>query len=212
MTVSNEICNILSSGSQGNCEIYYNSIAVDMGVPYNVIDPYKNYLQIVLLSHIHGDHFNLSTIQKLAFERPSLRVGCCEWMVEHLYGIKNVDVYEFGKWYNYGSFKIATGKLYHDVPNCFYRIEKKGYKIFRATDTAHLSGITAKDYDLYAIEHNYNEEIIDKSIESKVMKGEYAYQKGSSNSHLSEQQARDFIYNNRKESSQVIRLHESKTL
>jgi len=52
--------NVLSSGSKGNCVIYLDSIAVDMGLPYKSIEPYKNYLQIVLLSHIHGDHLNIS--------------------------------------------------------------------------------------------------------------------------------------------------------
>lgn len=131
-------------------------------------------------------------------------------MREMLKDFRNVDYYEFGAWYDYGRFKIATGKLYHDVPNHFYRIEKDGYKIFHATDTAHIQGITAKDYDLYAIEHNYNEETIDDIIREKEERGEYAYNHRSINSHLSEQQAKEFIFKNRKETSEVLRLHESK--
>ncbi|NQY30327.1 MAG: MBL fold metallo-hydrolase [Flavobacteriaceae bacterium] len=200
---------VLSSGSKGNCVIYHNSITVDMGIPYSMIKEYQNSLQIVLLTHIHGDHFNYSTIKKLAFERPTLRFACGEFLSKKLQGIKNVDVLEVGEIYDYGQFKISPITLYHDVPNFGYRIFKDGTKIIHATDTCHLDGITAKNYDLYAIESNYNEDTIFESIELKKTKGEFAYQAGAIESHLSEQQARDFIFKNKGEKSEVIRLHES---
>ncbi len=200
---------VVSSGSKGNCVIYHNSIAVDMGIPYKTIATYKNNLQLVLLTHVHGDHLNVSTIKKLAFERPTLRFACGEFLSKHLEGIKNVDVIEVGKVYDYGSFKISPIQLYHDVPNFGYRIFKDETKIIHATDTAHLKGITAKDYDLYCIESNYNEDTIFESIERKQKNGDYAYQIGAINSHLSEQQARDFIFKNRGANSKVVRLHES---
>lgn len=200
---------ILSSGSIGNCVVYHNSIAIDMGISFKAIEPYKNNLQIVLLTHCHGDHLNLSTIKKLAFERPTLRFACGVFLSEFLQGIKNVDILEAGKVYDYGQFKVSPIHLYHDVPNFGYRIFKKNTKIIHITDTAHLEGITAKDYDLYAIEANYNEDTIFESIDRKKSKGEFAYQTGSINSHLSEQQARDFIFKNRGINSKVVRLHES---
>jgi len=201
--------NVLSSGSKGNCIIYHDSIAVDMGITYQMIKPHQNSLQIVLLSHIHGDHFNVSTIKKLAFERPTLRFACGDFLAEYLQGIKNVDILESGKVYDYGQFKVSPITLYHDVPNFGYRIFKNDTKIIHVTDTAHLEGITAKNYDLYAIESNYNEDTIFESIERKKSNGEFAYQKGAINSHLSEQQARDFIFKNRGKHSRVLRLHES---
>lgn len=209
--VSKDICNVLSSGSKGNCEIYHKSIAIDMGIPFSMIKPYINDLKLVMCSHQHQDHINISTIKRLAFEKPLLRFGIGEWMLPFFEGIRNVDVYELGKWYDYGQFKICIGKLYHDTANCFYRIEKDGHKTFRATDTYTLEGITAKNYDLYAIEANYNEETIFKSIENKIKKGEFAHQIGSVKTHLSEQQARDFVFKNAGENYKVLRLHESKT-
>jgi hypothetical protein len=201
--------NVISTGSNGNCIIYHDTIAVDMGVPYSNVKELKNQLQIVLLTHIHGDHFNLSTIKKLAFERPTLRFACGVFLAEKLIEIKNVDILEVGKVYDYGSFKISPIKLYHDVPNFGYRIFKGNHKTIHITDTSHLIGISAKDYDLYAIESNYNEDTIFESIERKKAKGEFAYQEGAINSHLSEQQTRDFIFKNRGEHSKVLRLHES---
>ena len=204
--------NIISSGSKGNCIIYHETIAVDLGVPYSKIEPFKNSLQLVLLTHIHGDHFNIQTIKKLSFERPTLRFACGEFIAKFLFEIKNLDILEPSKVYDYGSFKICPITLYHDVPNFGYRIFKDNHKTIHATDTAHLEMITAKDYDLYAIEHNYNEDTIFESIKRKKDIGEFAYQNGSINTHLSEQQARDFIFKNKGENSKVLRLHESTTI
>lgn len=201
--------NVLSTGSKGNCIIYHDTIAVDMGVAYSLVKKHQSNLQIVLLTHIHGDHFNLSTIKKLAFERPTLRFACGEFLSKYLSDIKNVDILEPGLVYDYNSFKISPIKLYHDVPNFGYRIFKDNHKTIHVTDTAHLDKIEAKNYDLYAIESNYNEDTIFESIKIKQSKGEFAYQLGSIKTHLSEQQARDFIFKNRGENSQVLRLHES---
>lgn len=201
--------NIIATGSKGNAVLYHNSILIDCGVPFSKIEPYVNSLQLVLISHVHGDHLNIATIKKLAFERPSLRFGCGKFLESELTGIRNLDIYEAGKIYNYGEFSISPIRLYHDVQNFGFRIFKGDHKTIHCTDAAHLEGVTAKDYDLYAIESNYNEETIYESIAKIEARGGFAYQKGAINTHLSEQQAADFIYKNRKESSQIIRLHES---
>jgi L-ascorbate metabolism protein UlaG (beta-lactamase superfamily) len=199
---------VIATGSTGNAVLYHNSILIDCGVPFALIEPFLKDIQIVLLTHKHSDHINPATLERMVFERPSLRIGYGVWMWEHVKGFRNIDEYEIGKLYDYGAYQICPVRLYHDVPNCGYRIFKDNYKIFHATDTAHLSGITAKNYDLYAIEHNYNEETIDSRIDAKQSQGQYSHEKGVINSHLSEQQARDFIYNNRKPDSEVLRLHE----
>ena len=129
-------------------------------------------------------------------------------MGKHVEMFRNVDVYEIGKVYDYKLFTISPIKLYHDVPNCGYRIIKDGFKIFHATDTAHLNGIEAKGYDIYAIEHNYNEDTVFDQIREKEQNGQFAYEKGAINSLLSVQKASDFIYRNRCERSSVVRLHE----
>lgn len=200
---------VIATGSKGNAVLYHNSILVDCGVPFASIKPYLYDIQIILLTHSHKDHINIDTIKKICYERPTVRVGCCSWLVDVLEGVKNIDVYEIGKLYNYGSLSVSPVKLYHDVPNCGYRIFKYNAKIFHATDTAHLNGISAKDYDLYAIEHNYNEDIVFQTIAAKEARGEFAHEKGAINSHLSEQAAREFIFKNKCHTSQVLRLHET---
>lgn len=206
------IAKVISSGSEGNAVIYDKSIMVDCGVSLKALQEVKRSLKIVLLTHKHGDHLKLRTLQRLQAERPTLRVACGNFLLEELPCIKNIDVLQVGKIYDYGEFKVSPVKLYHDVPNFGWRIFlPNGQKIFHATDTAHLEGITAKGYDLYAIEHNYCEEYIQQAIEEARANGEYTHAYGNINTHLSIQQARAFIEANRKESSEVLELHKSRS-
>ena len=203
---------VISSGSEGNAVIYNNAIMVDCGVSLKALSEVKRSLKIVLLTHKHGDHLKLRTLQRLQAERPILRVACGDFLLEELPCIKNIDVLQVGKIYDYGAFKVSPVKLYHDVPNFGWRIFlPNGQKIFHATDTVHLEGITAKGYDLYAIEHNYCEEYIQEAIEEARANGEYTHAYGSIKTHLSIQQARAFIEANRKESSEVLELHKSRS-
>ena len=206
------IAQVISSGSEGNAVIYNNAIMVDCGVSLKALQEVKRSLKIVLLTHKHSDHLKIRTLQRLQAERPTLRVACGDFLLEELPCIKNIDVLQVGKIYDYGAFKVSPVKLYHDVPNFGWRIFlPNGQKIFHATDTVHLEGITAKGYDLYAIEHNYCEEYIQQAIEEAHAKGEYTHAYGNINTHLSIQQARAFIKANRKESSEVLELHKSRS-
>lgn len=203
---------VISSGSEGNAVIYNNAIMVDCGVTLKALQEVKRSLKIILLTHKHSDHLKIRTLQRLQAERPTLRVACGDFLLDELPCIKNIDVLQVGKIYDYGSFKVSPVKLYHDVPNFGWRIFlPNGQKIFHATDTVHLEGITAKGYDLYAIEHNYCEEYIQQAIEEAQAKGEYTHAYGNINTHLSIQQARAFIEENRKESSEVLELHKSRS-
>jgi len=206
---------IISSGSHGNA-VLYGGVLVDCGVSYKSIEPHLRRLKIVLLSHAHQDHLNVKTIKKIISERPGVRIGCGEWMLEKLEGIdrSKIDVMEAGKKYTYPVLLyyiyVKPVTLYHDVPNFGFKIEINGKKIFHATDTAHLEGIEAKDYDLYAIEYNHDSEDIQQRIEEKRAAGQFAYEVGASNSHLSRQQAIDFIIKNAGKKYEVIKLHQSK--
>ncbi|MFJ1411729.1 MBL fold metallo-hydrolase [Capnocytophaga canimorsus] len=202
--------NVIGSGSSGNAIIYDKKILVDCGVSFKALQPYLKEIKIVLLTHKHSDHLNLRTLQILQSHRPTLRIACCSWLVEELPNLKNIDVLEIGKMYNYGSLKVSPVKAYHDVPNCGWRIFKDGFKIFHITDTAHLEGITARNYDLYAIEHNYCEEKVEKAIREARAEGKYCHAIGSIQTHLSIQQANKFIEVNAGANSQVLELHKSK--
>ena len=202
--------NVIATGSTGNAVNYGNIILVDVGVPFLKVKPFLNGLKLVLLTHEHNDHFNLTTIKRMAFERPALRFGCGKFLADKLTGINNIDVYEAGKMYDYGLFQISPVILYHDTLNFGYRIFIDDKKIFHATDSAHLNGITAKDYSIYALEANYDEDTVWQHIEEKESRGEYAHQRGAINSHLSIQQAQDFILRNAGKEYEFIKLHQSK--
>lgn len=203
---------VINSGSTGNAVIYFDSILVDCGVPFAALKPFLHKIQVILLTHEHGDHLNLSTLRKIVALRPAIRIVCGQHLAYKCDFVRFLDVIDCGVVYDYKAFQIASFSLYHDVPNFGYRIFKDGKKVFHATDTAHLEGITAKNYDLYALEHNYNEETVCDYIAQIEMAGGFAHQRGAINSHLSEQQANDFVFKNGSENSKILRLHESKLM
>ena len=192
--------NIISTGSKGNAVVLNDIILIDCGVSFRALHEISNDLKIVLLTHIHSDHFNRTTLRLLSEARPTLRFACCEWLVTPLIetGItkRNIDVLEIGKIYDYKAFKVSPVKLYHDVPNCGYRLFFGKEKAFYATDTSTLAGITAKDYDLYLVEANHEEEEINKRISEKKANGEFVYEIRATRNHLSKEQCDAWVYEN----------------
>ena len=47
-------CNVIKTGSAGNCVILDGRIAIDMGVTYKTIEPYVKDIQLVVLTHVHS--------------------------------------------------------------------------------------------------------------------------------------------------------------
>ena len=206
---------VIRSGSKGNAVILDGRIMVDCGVPWRAINGLHKRLSLVLLTHIHGDHFNPSTIHRLAKERPLLRFACGRWLLRPLLdcGVEahRIDIMEDGTSYTYKDFcKIDPISLVHDVPNFGYKIkmEQTGKKIFYATDTGNLNGIKAPDYDLYLLEANYGEEEIRKRMSEKKANGEYSYEHRVLKSHLSVEQCNDFIYDNIGPGGEYVYLHQ----
>lgn len=200
---------IINSDSSGNATVINDFILIDCGVSYKSLKNYVKDLKIVLLTHIHHDHFNKSTIKKLAINRPTLRFGCCEWLVKDLIecGVnkKNIDVYEIGKEYDYTLFKLISIKLYHDVPQCGYRIFINNKKMIYATDTRTLEGITAKNYDLYLIEGNYENE---EELHERAYTREY--EERVKNTHLSKEYTTVWLLKNMGENSIYEFMHQHK--
>lgn len=204
--------NIISTGSKGNAVVINKNIMVDCGVSFKRLEGVYKDLQLILLTHIHCDHFNKTTIKKLANERPTLRFVCCEWLVKDLVdsGVnpKNIDILEPNKSYILGKVIIITPvELYHNVDNCGYKIQIGDKRIFYTTDTYSLEGISAKDYDLYLVEANYTEEEIKDRIESKKQAHQYIYEYDAMENHLSKEKVDEWLMENMKESSEVMYLH-----
>lgn len=206
--------NIISTGSKGNAVVIGGTILVDCGVPFSALRSVYRDIKIVLLTHIHADHFKHSTIKMLAESRPGLRFACCKWLVDDLLkcGVNpfNIDVLEIGKKYDYGEFAVVPVKLYHNVPNCGYRLFLGQEKVLYATDTNTLDGIMAKNYDLYMVEANYEPDKLIASINEKNKRGEYAYEKNVLRNHLSKPDCDEWLAQNKGKNSEWIYLHQHK--
>lgn len=201
--------NILNSGSDGNGVIIEDIILMDCGISFKKLEDYYKKLRIVLLTHKHSDHFNKATIKKLAYERPTLRFACCEWLVDELVkcGVekKKIDVLKIGKNYNYNAFIVEPIKLYHDVPQCGYKLKIGANKLIYATDTNKIDHIKAKNYNYYFIEGNYENE---EELHNRAT-DEY-YEKRVKETHLSKVQATEWLMKNMGENSKYIFMHEHK--
>lgn len=200
---------ILNSGSDGNCTLINDIVAIDMGVSYKLLTPHVEKLRLVLLTHAHSDHFNKATIRRLAKDRPTLRFGCCKWLVQELINCgvdrSNLDVYEVGLFYDYKLFKLMPVKLYHDVPNCGYRVFYGDEKLIYATDTYTLDGIKAIEYDYYLIEGNYQDE---EELSSRATNN--YYESRVKRTHLSKEYARNWLLENMGLNSVYCWMHEHK--
>lgn len=200
---------IINSGSDGNATIIEDIILVDCGVPFKSLKNYYKKLKIVLLTHRHSDHFDKKTIKKLSYERPTLRFGCCEWLVSSLIecGVKksNIDIFKIGILYEYSLFKIVPIKAYHDVPNCGYRLFINDKKVLYITDTCTLNGISAKGYDLYLVEGNYENEA---ELHNRAINDYYEIR--VKKTHLSKEECNNFFIENSKKDSLLVYMHEHK--
>lgn len=203
---------IISSCSTGNATIIRDIILIDCGVTFKKLEKYYKQLKIVLLTHVHQDHFNRSTIKRLAQERPTLRFACCEWMIQPLLecGVerRNIDILQIGTKYDYKLFKIVAIKLYHDVNQCGYRILFDDYKVIYMTDTKTIEGISAKNYDLYLVEANYKENELEERIKQKQLQGDFTYEWRVKDTHLSEEQCVEFLLNNMGKNSEYVFMHQ----
>ena len=209
------ICNVLATGSSGNCVLVNDFVAIDMGVPYKLIAPFAKGLKLVLLTHIHSDHFNPATLRRLAQDRPTLRFGCCEWLVPPLImaGVPThkIDVFTIGEINLYSHLRVEAFPLFHDVENCGYKLDFDGEKVLYATDTGTMEGVEAKDFDLYMIEANHTEAEIQERIRRKVEAGEFIYEYRAAAGHLSKEKADAWLEMNATPGkSKVIYLHEHK--
>lgn len=202
---------IIQSGSSGNCLILNDIIALDMGVAYKKVAPYSRGLQLVFVGHKHGDHFKEPTIRKLALERPTLRFAGGPYMAEHFIkaGVnpRQIDVLEPAKRYSYGTFDVETFPLFHDVPNMGLKIWMDGESALYAVDTGFID-IESKGFDWYFLESNHTESEIAERAAEKRANGEYSYEGRAATTHLSYEQAMDFLAKNVGQNSQFVLLHQ----
>ena len=202
---------VLASGSTGNCVIINSFVMIDCGVPFKVVEDKLSDIKLVLLTHIHSDHFKPSTVRRMAMEKPLLRFGCSSWMVKPLVdaGVAKgqIDVLRENMLYNYGICNVIPFEVEHDVPNYGYKLHFSNGKVFYATDLGNTAGLSAKNYDLIMLESNYDDAEIKARMDEKRARGEYCYEQRSLKYHLSKAQCDDFIVRNAGPLTEFVYLH-----
>ena len=97
--------NIIATGSKGNAVVIDQKILIDCGVSFKALSKVYRALKLVLLTHIHSDHFQPTTLRLLAENRPTLRFACCAWLCKPLVDagvpVSQIDVLEPGHMYGY---------------------------------------------------------------------------------------------------------------
>ena len=210
---------IIASGSNGNAVLFNDYVLVDCGVSFSKLATYLRGIKIVLLTHIHGDHFNPSTIKRLAAERPTLRFVCGAHLIAPLLTagveLRNIDIVEPDICYLYTGMTVTAFELHHDVPNFGYKIvfenrdNPRFESVVYATDTKDLPEIP--NYDFYFVESNYkNLDKLAERIREKREKGEYIYEERVAETHMSEEYVTDWLQRNGDANSQYVFLHAHK--
>lgn len=200
---------VISTGSIGNAVLYNGNILVDCGIPFIKIKDILPNVRLLLLTHIHHDHYRSSTIKRVRKMYPKIKFVCGVWLRPYLEmdGIEDAIILDYDKVYNFGFCKLSIVRAIHDVPNCGYRIFIGDQKILHITDTFTMEGIIAKDYSILAIENHHDELDMEKWIAEKEELGQFCYEKGAKNSHLSFQKAQEFINMNKGEHTEILKLH-----
>lgn len=206
--------NIIGSSSKGNAIILENILLLDVGVSYSKIKKYLKNIKLIFISHNHKDHLKPSTIQQIAYNYPSIKyVTGSEYVVKSLVELgvnkKNIYLLNEYKWYDLGAIKVSLEPLEHDTSNYALKCEYKGKKMIYIVDTASVEHISARGYDLYLIENNYREDILQKHILECDDKNKLYYLDRVPRTHLSNEQANSFLIENMLDNGRYEYIHKS---
>lgn len=207
---------IIGSSSKGNCIIVEDFLMLDCGVSYKSIKDKLSKIKLIFISHVHQDHLLPITIKKIAYNYPTIKfLTGSEFVVRKLKecGVQSKNIFYVSpkNWWDLGLVKVKLEELYHDTTNYALKWQLNSKKGLYVVDTNRIDHINAKNYDLYLIESNYKEDILQKHIDdvSRETIGDLVYLTRVPETHLSYEKANDFLINNMGENSQFEYLHQS---
>ncbi|MBR5303464.1 MAG: hypothetical protein IKU37_01390 [Candidatus Gastranaerophilales bacterium] len=185
---------------------------------YSKIKKYLPKVKLIFISHSHQDHLLSSTIKKIAYNYPTIKfLTGSEVVVEKLVecGVnkKNIYILKSNKKYDLGLLKVKLEELYHDTPNYAMKWEYKGKKGVYIVDTSNVEGLVARDYDLYLIENNYREDILEQHLKDAIDNDDnnkIFYLQRTIQTHLSKSQCDSFLIENMGSNSVYEYVHLSK--
>ncbi len=209
--------NIIGSSSKGNCIIVEDVLMLDVGVSYSKIKKYLSKVKLIFVSHIHKDHLLPSTIKHISFNFPNIKYVCgseevVKKLVECNVNKKNIYILKNGIKYDLGLIKVRLIDLYHDVENYGLKWELNGKKGIYIVDTERIDHIVAQDYDLYLIENNYQEKVLQEHINKAIEENDenkLFYLQRVPHTHLSNEQANSFLIENMEKNSVYEYIHKS---
>lgn len=204
--------NIIGSSSKGNAIIIEDKILLDCGVSYTKLKQYLKEIKLIFISHVHLDHLNPKAIRQIAYNYPTIKfiTGSKEVvkrLVECNVGTKSIFILKPNKKYDLGLCRVKLELLQHDTPNYALKCEYQKKKFIYIVDTASVENIEAKEYDLYLIEANYKEEVLNKHL--KECEEDRVYLDRVPLTHLSYEKANDFLISNMGGNSEFKYIHES---
>lgn len=217
-------CEIISTGCKdGNAVLLNGSLLFDCGVSWKRLHPYATQISLVFLTHVHADHFNIRTIQKLCRMRPTVRFVCSSNLLYQLicracvpmrrvFRVCPEDPPKLIQDWEYGQeIEVSSFHLIHDVENVGWIVRvsggAEGGTAMYATDTHHIP-IAAPDLDLYMIEANYTQEGIQRRIAEKAEAGAFSYEGRVLQSHMSMETAVEWLRENADPyKSRIVFLH-----
>ena len=209
---------IIGSSSKGNAIIVEDKILLDCGVTYIKLKSYLKDIKLIFISHVHKDHLLPTTIKKIAFNYPTIKFltgseEVVKKLVECGVNKKNIYVLKPSKCYDLGLIKTKLEPLVHDTPNFALSFEYDDKKCIYIVDTANVDNIKAEHYDLYLIESNYNEELLEQHIQECINNNDSEdklyYLNRVKDTHLSYTKCTDFLLENMGENSEFVRIHKS---
>lgn len=208
---------IIGSSSKGNCIIVEDILILDVGVSYSKIKKFLSKVKLIFVSHCHKDHLLPSTIKHISFNFPNIKYVCgseevVKKLVECNVNKKNIYVLKNGIKYDLGLIKVRLIDLYHDVENYGLKWELNGKKGIYIVDTERIDHIVAQDYDLYLIENNYQEKVLQEHINKAIEENDenmLFYLNRVPHAHLSNEQANSFLIENMGENSVYEYIHKS---
>lgn len=204
---------IIESSSKGNCIVVEDILMLDCGVAYTKIKPQLKNVKLIFISHIHKDHLLPTTIQKIAYNKPTIKfVTGSKQVVRKLDELDvNRDniIYLYNySWFDLGIIKLKVEPMHHDAENCGLHFKRNGRKGLYVVDTGNIDNVNAKNYDLYLIEANYKEEVLERH-KKECTQEELVYLNRVPQTHLSWEQANTFLIENMGENSEYQYIHES---
>lgn len=207
---------VVASGSKGNAVIFDN-VLIDIGVPYKRIQRLLRHIDYIFISHRHGDHINITTLETINKQWPKIKVYTNQDVLDFIAEKGSKAKAELFprrglRYKKFGATKLwRTFPLSHSVPNNGFECMTISAEDIRSlhlhmTDTKVVPNVAIK-YDTVYCEVNYFQNWYDDNKAEAHAAGKYF--NTHSLEHLSDLVAYPFIYRVTHDASLILEGHQS---